>query len=81
MPTANRESEELFRDVKACLANTELMRALGRIISQDDKTALAVLRSRPMGKEAAEAAEILRHNERFRHWFRAASPEKDPFDG
>lgn len=76
-------NEELLRLVRQCLANTELMRALRELLARADTDALTTLRGRVTEDEFAEAREILRANERFRFYFRAAlkDTQKDPFNG
>lgn len=66
-----------------CLANPQLMASLKALLDNDDSLAIEAIRAAPSTghPNALAAEEVLRHNERFRWWFRAAleEDEKDPF--
>lgn len=69
--------------VRSCLVNPQLMEVLKALLDNDDRTAIETIRAAPGAGHptALEAEQVLRHNERFRWWFRAAlkENEKDPF--
>lgn len=76
-------NEELLRLVRQCLANTELMAALKELLARTDQDALNTIRGASDEVTFQEARDILRHNDRFRYYFRQGlTPnQKDPFDG
>jgi hypothetical protein len=56
------------------------MGALKELIDRDDQAATDVIRAYPGGHpNSIEAAECLRHNERFRNWFRQALKDEEDF--